>query len=144
MLCWGDAGGALPVVACCVPCFASVFCYCRCAFSVVATLCYAAENLWLIFCPDASRALCPVLHCTTAQLDVRNHTLTYNTHRQGTLHAPCIKQTAECCRALLLSWDQCPSLWKVKKSSRMDANRPKRSRACMCSVHTKHAFWWCN
>ena len=68
VLCWEDAGGASPVVVCSVSCFVNVCCYSQCAFFVAATLCCGC----LCATSDASSALCLVLFCTTAPLDVSN------------------------------------------------------------------------
>ena len=82
VLCWGAAGGALPVVVCCVSCFVHMDCYRRCACSVVANLCCD----FLFATPDASCALCPVLPCA-AQLDVSNLlTRMAEHHRTSCIH----------------------------------------------------------
>ena len=49
VLCWGVAGGALPVVVCCVSCLVHVCRYLQCACSVVPTC--APASLVLILTP---------------------------------------------------------------------------------------------
>ena len=100
VLCWGAAGGALPVVVCCVSCFVHMDCYRRCACSVVANLCCD----FLFATPDASCALCPVLPCA-AQLDVSNPlTRVAQQHHPGNLsqHRYKLFQRPSYCSVLLL------------------------------------------
>ena len=47
VLCWGDAGGALPAVVCCVSCFVPVCRYLQCACSVVPT-CIPTSSVLLL------------------------------------------------------------------------------------------------
>ena len=62
---WGGAGGALPVVVCCVSCFVHVSCYLQCACSVVSTCATASFVLplvsivWLIDCLSQFTGLSP-------------------------------------------------------------------------------------
>ena len=59
VLCWGVAGGAMPVVVCCVSCFVRVCRYLQCACSVVPT-CVPA-SLVLLLMPIVLYAWCYIV-----------------------------------------------------------------------------------